>query len=191
MSYEPRKAVQSASAWVHCEAGKDKCKHVPSARSHTRRISAVLGNDTAEADQPKSAAGRGTKAGRDDGFSVFALSKRERRAPGTEVQLAAQLRSRVATVQSDDRLPKFVGNFRAALARCSPLFKQSASTDQIIRSRRHSLNLPANLLMAHAILPKAHGSLGIGIGLDRAGTSSGGISTCSCENPMRTVPTGG
>jgi hypothetical protein len=30
-------------------------------------------------------------------------------------------------------------------------------TGQIIRNRRHSLNLPANWLPAHAILPKAHG----------------------------------
>jgi Transposase IS66 family len=81
-AYERKKAVHSASAWVHWEAGIDQCKRLPSVRSHTRRIlasSVVIGS--AGADTRKSAGGKGTKAGGGSGFAFSASRKRARRAP--------------------------------------------------------------------------------------------------------------
>src|SRR4051794_32272450 len=98
------------------------------------------------------------------------------------MQLAAQLRRRVATVQSNRRLPQFVRNLRAAFPCGSPLLKQKAGTGQIIRSRSHSLNLPANGPPVHAILPKPHSLCavarsvpgGAGVSASPTGTTAAG-----------------
>src|SRR4051812_16035757 len=79
-----------------------------------------------------------------DGCFRRGLGQARAQSAGTQMQLAAQLRSRITTMQGDGRLPQLIGNFRASWTRAAPLFKQSTSTDQIIGSRSHSLNLSAN-----------------------------------------------